>query len=235
MASTLRFRTPHIEELPTTQSRQAPGFTWVAVSGPATSEDPSKTWGGGAGGSKAKRSRASLQGPTDAQREALSSRQQREIEKRIRDLNSDSSKEVQVAIPKSSGAGAGGGGGAARAGKTANTKKILASGKTFAHYLDDEEAEIARTGKRDGDLEVGAPLEPDELREDDEAEEDGDVPGKSLLFLLAYKIGFAMNLDFRVLRSSPPFVIMKTSISREKKHPLTEIAKVFQKPNSRPY
>lgn len=139
----LRFRTPHIEELPTTQSRQAPGFAWVAVSGP--SEDPSKNWST----SNRKRARVSAAGQTDSQKEALSARQQREIERKIRELNSDNSKDVQIPIPTK---GAGGGG--HRAGKTTNTKKILASGKTFAHYLDDEEAEIARTGRRDGDIEV---------------------------------------------------------------------------------
>lgn len=146
----LRFRTPHIEELPTTHTKQAPGFAWVAVPGP--SEDPSKNWGT----TNRKRARGSAQGQTDAQREALSARQQREVERRIKDLNSDNSKDVQIPIPKKD---SGGGGGAARAGKTPNTKKILASGKTFAHYLDDEEAEISRTGRRDGDLEVQAPVQ----------------------------------------------------------------------------
>ena len=145
----LRFRTPHIEELPTTQTRQAPGFAWVAVSGPQ--EDPAKNWGT----TNRKRARASAQGQTESQKEALSARQQREIERKIKELNSDNSKDVQIPIPKNQA----GGGGGARAGKTPNTKKILASGKTFAHYLDDEEAEIARTGRRDGDVEVvQAPL-----------------------------------------------------------------------------
>ena len=139
----LRFRTPHIEELPTTQSRQAPGFAWIAVSGP--SEDPAKNWGT----SNRKRARISAAGPTESQKEALSARQQREIERKIRELNNDNSKDVQIPIPSKSASGGG-----QRVGKTTNTKKILASGKTFAHYLDDEEAEIARTGRRDGDLEV---------------------------------------------------------------------------------
>lgn len=147
----LRFRTPHIEELPTTQTKQAPGFAWVAVTGPQ--EDPSKNWGT----SNRKRARASGQGQSEAQKEALSARQQRDIERKIKELNSDNSKDVQIPIPKRDAAG--GSSGAARAGRTANTKKILASGKIFAHYLDDEEAEIARTGKRDGDLEVQVPAQ----------------------------------------------------------------------------
>jgi zinc finger HIT domain-containing protein 1 len=138
----LRFRTPHIEELPTTQIRQAPGFAWVAVAAPP--QDPSKNWGT----TNRKRARGSAGGQTDSQREALSARQQKDIEKKIRELNSDNSKDVQIPLPKKEG------GGGARAGKTPNTKKILASGKTFAHYLDDEEAEIARTGRRDGEVEV---------------------------------------------------------------------------------
>jgi zinc finger HIT domain-containing protein 1 len=142
----LRFRTPHIEELPTTQTRQAPGFAWVAVAG--AQQDPAKHWGT----TNRKRARATIAGQTDSQKEALSARQQREIERKIRELNSDNSKDVQIPIPKKEG-----GGGPARAGKTTNTKKILASGKTFAHYLDDEEAEIARTGRRDGDVEVAMP------------------------------------------------------------------------------
>ena len=148
----LRFRTPHIEELPTTQSRQAPGFAWVAVAG-GPQEDPSKNWGT----TNRKRARASAQGQTDSQKEALSARQQREIERKIKELNSDNSKDVRIPIP---GRKEGGGGGSARAGKTPNTKKILASGKTFVHYLDDEEAEIARTGRRDADVEVLAPSAP---------------------------------------------------------------------------
>nr|POF15263.1 swr1 complex subunit vps71 [Quercus suber] len=136
----LRFRTPHIEELPTTQSRRAPGFAYVAVSGHAP-DDPSKNWG------TSNRKRARTQGgQTDAQKEAQSARRQRDIEKKIRDLNNDNSKDVQIPLPKNPNA--------ARSGKTTQTKKILNSGKNFAHYLDDEEAEIARTGRRDGDAEV---------------------------------------------------------------------------------
>lgn len=147
-AGPLRFRTPHIEELPTTQSKQAPGFAWVQVAAPP--DDPSKSWGT----NNRKRARNAVPGQTDSQREALSVRQQREIERKIKELNSDNSKDVQIPVPKKDSAGGGGG---ARAGKTTNTKRILASGKTFVHYLDDEEAEIARTGRRDGDLEVAAP------------------------------------------------------------------------------
>lgn len=137
----LRFRTPHIEEIPTTNSRHQPGFAWVAVRKDAT--DPSKAALDVAG---KKRARTTGPGQTEAQREATSARQQREIERRIRDLNSDNTRDVNITIPKREH----GGGGATKAGKTSNTKKILSSGKEFKHYLDDEEAELARTGKIDG-------------------------------------------------------------------------------------
>lgn len=145
----LRFRTPFIEELPTDgKSKQAPGFAWVAVSGPAA--DPAKNWG------TTNKKRARGTGPqSESAREERSARQQRDIERKIRELNSDGAKDVQIPLPKKSETGGGG----VRAGKTTNTKKILASGKTFAHYLDDEEAEIARTGRRDGELDP-TPKEP---------------------------------------------------------------------------
>lgn len=133
----LTFRTPHIEEIPIAQTKQAPGFAWVAVAkdvDPATKqlEIASK-----------KRSRNAGTGQTDAQKEALSARQQRELERRLRDLNTDGSKDANIPLPKRTTSGT-------KDGKTPNTKKILASGKEFKHYLDDEEAELARTGKVDG-------------------------------------------------------------------------------------
>lgn len=144
-AGPLRFRTSLIEELPTVQSKQAPGFAWVTVSGP--SQDPLTDWGA----TNRKRARISLGGQSEQQRENLTAKQQKEIERKIRILNDDnSSRDIAIPQPRREG----GGSGATRAGKTSNTKKILASGKEFKHYLDDEEAEIARTGKRDGDLEV---------------------------------------------------------------------------------
>lgn len=118
----------------------------MAVSGPVV--DPSKDWGT----TNRKRSRTTGLNQSESQKEALSARQQREVERKIKDLNSDSAKDVQIPIPKKSQST----GGLHRAGKTPGTKKILASGKTFAHYLDDEEAEIARTGRRDGDVEPQA-------------------------------------------------------------------------------
>ncbi|TKA78987.1 hypothetical protein B0A55_02564 [Friedmanniomyces simplex] len=142
----LRFRTPHIEELPTAQSRQSAGFAWVAVS--TAQDDPAKNWGT----TNRKRARASLGGQTEQQKEALSARAQRETERRIKELNNDNSRDVVIEVAKKPGQSAGGG--AFKAGKTTGTKKILASGKTFAHYLDDEEAEIARTGRREGEVEA---------------------------------------------------------------------------------
>lgn len=137
----LRFRTPHIEEIPTTNSRHQPGFAWVAVKKDAA--DPAKAALDVAG---KKRARFTGTGQTEAQREAHTARQQREIERKIRDLNSDNTRDLNIPIPKREG----GGGGATKAGKTSKTKKILSSGKEFKHYLDDEEAELALTGKVDG-------------------------------------------------------------------------------------
>lgn len=139
----LRFRTSLIEELPTTHTKQAPGFAWVAVSGPT--DDPAKNWGT----TNRKRARTAGTAQTDSQKEALTAKQQEKIERKLRELNSDGGKDVVIPTAKKEGVG-----GAHKAGKTTNTKKILASGKTFAHYLDDEEAEIARTGRRDGDVDV---------------------------------------------------------------------------------
>ena len=110
--------------------------------------DPSKDWGT----TNRKRQRTTGLNQSESQKEALSARQQREVERKIKELNSDSAKDVQIPIPKKTETT----GGSHRAGKTPGTKKILASGKTFAHYLDDEEAEIARTGRRDGDVEPQA-------------------------------------------------------------------------------
>lgn len=134
----LRFRTPHIEELPTAQTKQAPGFAWVAVSG----GDPSRNWGT----TNRKRQRASGLGQSESAREALSARQQREVERKIKELNGEGFGSRDVVVPSVKG-----GGGTVKAGKTTNTKKILGSGKVFGHYLDDEEAEIARTGGRTAD------------------------------------------------------------------------------------
>lgn len=146
MASgSLKFRTPHIEEVPIAQTRQAPGFAWVAV---PKDLDPAKKALEVAGKKRARV--AGIQ--SEAQKEATSTRQQREIERRIRDLNNDGSKDVIIPLPKQDK------GSAAKAGKTANTKKILSSGKRFEHYLDDEEAELARLGKVDGMVKEDAPV-----------------------------------------------------------------------------
>lgn len=133
----LYFRTPHIEEIPIAQTKQAPGFAWVAV---AKDLDPAKKQLEISG---KKRARNAGLGPTDAQKEALSARQQRELERRLRELNTDGSKDANIPIPKRPAT-------SNKEGKTTSTKKILASGKEFKHYLDDEEAELARTGKVDG-------------------------------------------------------------------------------------
>lgn len=117
---------PHIQELPTTATdRRAPGFAWVADTG----YDPSKA---PLGTSNKKRARTSA-AQDQRHLETATARQLKETERRIRELNKDSTRDVQIAIPKGS-----------KVGKTSNTKRILTSGKDFSHYLEDEEAEIAR-------------------------------------------------------------------------------------------
>ncbi|KAF2864370.1 hypothetical protein K470DRAFT_297406 [Piedraia hortae CBS 480.64] len=145
----LRFPTPHIEELPTLQTKATPGFAWVAVTGPPVNEVAQ--WAA----TDKKRGRASIAGPNEAQREALTVRQQKEVERKLRNLNDDRSHRDLPLPSKQKDKAAGSSGNAARIGRTPATKKILASGKTFAHYLDDEEAEIARTGRRDNEVDAG--------------------------------------------------------------------------------
>ncbi|OQO12396.1 hypothetical protein B0A48_03038 [Cryoendolithus antarcticus] len=133
----LRFRTPHIEELPTAQTKQAPGFAWVTV--PSAVEKPAADLS-----NKKRGTRFAAQGQTDAQKEAHSVRQQEKINARIRELNSDNARAGGVVVPKKED------GSAAGKGKTPNTRKILSSMKHFSHYLDDEVAEFGLTGKVDG-------------------------------------------------------------------------------------
>ena len=141
MSGSLRFRTPHIEEIPTTQTRNAPGFAWVAVNSADPAAPPTTT--------QRKRARAPA---TELQQEALTARQQRELDRRLKDLNNDHSKDVPIPVPAGTAA--------ARPGKTPNTKRVLASGKTFAHYLDDEAAALARSGRSDPDLDQPAAAPP---------------------------------------------------------------------------
>ncbi|QIX00555.1 hypothetical protein AMS68_006072 [Peltaster fructicola] len=134
----LTFRTPYIEEIPISNAKQAPGFAWVAV----PNIDPAKKALEVASKKRARTSAAT----TEIQKDVLSNRRQREIERRIKELNTEGSKDVNIPIPKDTNVSSSG----VKAGKTSNTKKILASGKEFKHYLDDEEAELARTGRIDG-------------------------------------------------------------------------------------
>nr|OQO01492.1 hypothetical protein B0A51_16550 [Rachicladosporium sp. CCFEE 5018] len=133
----LRFRTPHIEELPIAQTKQAPGFAWVTV--PSAVEKPTADLT-----NKKRGTRFAAQGQTDEQREAHSVRQQEKINVHIRELNSDNARAGSVIVPKKED------GSAAGRGKTPNTRKILSSMKHFSHYLDDEIAEFGLTGKVDG-------------------------------------------------------------------------------------
>lgn len=112
---------PHIEELPTTAKAAAPGWSYVVDTG----YDPSKA---AINPSNRKRVRASAAGLSQGD---LTIRQQTAIQRHLDDLDKDSHKPVNIAPPKSNRR------------QTQNTRRILASGKDFSHYLDQDEAALA--------------------------------------------------------------------------------------------
>ncbi|KEQ80137.1 hypothetical protein M438DRAFT_282516 [Aureobasidium pullulans EXF-150] len=112
---------PHIEELPTTAKAAAPGWSYVVDTG----YDPSKA---AINPSSRKRVRASAAGLSQGD---LTIRQQTAIQRHLDDLDKDSHKPVNIAPPKSNRR------------QTQNTRRILASGKDFSHYLDQDEAALA--------------------------------------------------------------------------------------------
>ncbi|KAG9644577.1 hypothetical protein KCU95_g13990, partial [Aureobasidium melanogenum] len=112
---------PHIEELPTTAKAAAPGWSYVVDTG----YDPSKA---AINPASRKRVRASVAGLSQGD---LSVRQQTAIQRHLDDLDKDSHKPVNIAPPKSNRR------------QTQNTRRILASGKDFSHYLDQDEAALA--------------------------------------------------------------------------------------------
>jgi zinc finger HIT domain-containing protein 1 len=114
---------PHIEELPTTARAAAPGWSYVVDTG----YDPSKA---AINPSSRKRVRASVAGLSQGD---LTIRQQTAIQRHLDDLDKDSHKPVNIAPPKSK----------LNRRQTQNTRRILASGKDFSHYLDQDEAALA--------------------------------------------------------------------------------------------
>ncbi|KAH7039120.1 HIT finger domain-containing protein [Macrophomina phaseolina] len=119
---------PHIEVIPITSgAAPAPGWAYV----PDTGYDPSKAAINPSG--RKRTARQDVGGTHD-----LSARQQTALHKRISELDRDTQKEV--ALPAK--AKEGGSTPRERAGRkmTPAVRKILQSGRTFAHWLADEEA-----------------------------------------------------------------------------------------------
>ncbi|KAK7521567.1 hypothetical protein IWZ03DRAFT_97033 [Phyllosticta citriasiana] len=142
---------PHIEVIPITTGGPAPAPGWAYV--PDIGYDPSKA-AINPSGRKRTAARQS-QHQADAYNAGsggnaisdLPARQQTAILKRIAELDRDNQKDV--ALPQARGAGGGGVLKREREGRkmTPAVRKILQSGRTFAHWLADEEALAAqRTG-----------------------------------------------------------------------------------------
>lgn len=137
----LKSSMPRIEVLPNTSTVSAPGWAYVAVSADGYL-DPSKAPIIPSGA----RSRAKAAGLNAAADSAASTtRQQAATLKRIAELDRDGSSGKDIPVPSvapfaletstTSSTGT-----ARTTGKTAATRKILSSAKTFANYLADEEA-----------------------------------------------------------------------------------------------
>ncbi|KAL1622216.1 hypothetical protein SLS56_008888 [Neofusicoccum ribis] len=119
---------PHIEVIPITSgAAPAPGWAYV----PDTGYDPSKAAINPTG--RKRTARQDVGGTHD-----LSARQQTQLHKRIAELDRDNQKDV--ALPTK--AKEGGAAPREKAGRkmTPAVRKILQSGRTFAHWLADEEA-----------------------------------------------------------------------------------------------
>ncbi|KAL1306031.1 hypothetical protein AAFC00_004159 [Neodothiora populina] len=125
---------PHIEELPTTAKAAAPGYSYVVDNG----YDPSKV---AINPTNRKRVRISTTGAAAGPSAGdLSVRQQTAIQRQLDELDKDSHRAVNIALPRrNDGAGA-------RKKQTTNVKRIMNSGKDFSHYLEEEEAALAMRG-----------------------------------------------------------------------------------------
>ncbi|GAB7356338.1 hypothetical protein MBLNU459_g7130t1 [Dothideomycetes sp. NU459] len=119
---------PHIEELPTTAKAAAPGWSYVVDTG----YDPSKQ-----AINPTNRKRVRISAAAGLSAGDLTVRQQTAIQRRIDYLGKDSHKPVAIALPKSK---------LLDRKQTANVRRILASGKDFAHYLEEEQAAAALKG-----------------------------------------------------------------------------------------
>ncbi|MCJ1358065.1 MAG: hypothetical protein MMC33_008063 [Icmadophila ericetorum] len=118
-----------VEELPNSTSISAPGWAYV----PDTGYDPSKAPILPSG---ARKRNARVSGAPAGD---LSLKQSNAIAKRLAELDKDNHRDIFIPIPtKQKEAGA------RPKGKTAATRKILQSQKTFANYIADEEALAAQ-------------------------------------------------------------------------------------------
>ena len=128
---------PRIEVLPTTKSTGAPGWAYV----PDTGYDPSKVALNPTGARSRARAKAKahLLGSSETS-SALSARQQSAVARRLAELDTEGGGNKEISIPGGAGGRAGG------SGKTQATRRILASAKTFANHVADEEAWIAQSG-----------------------------------------------------------------------------------------
>lgn len=130
---------PHIEELPTTAKAAAPGWSYVVDTG----FDPSKA---AINPSSRKRVRTTTAGGLS--QGDLTVRQQTAIQRHLDELDKDNHKPVNIAPPKSNRR------------QTQNTRRILASGKDFSHYLDQDEAAMAMRQTQGLDTEIEPPKPP---------------------------------------------------------------------------
>lgn len=126
---------PTIEVLPSSTSISQPG--WALV--PDTGYDPSKAPIAPLPGKRAARA----SGLTNANT-TTATRQANATLKHIQELDRESSRDVQIALPKEKGAK-----------WTPNVRRIMQSQKTFANHLADEEAMLVQEGHLGARGEVG--------------------------------------------------------------------------------
>lgn len=119
---------PQIEELQTSTKANAPGWSYIVDTG----YDPSKVAINPSSRKRLRTGQAESAGD-------LSLRQQTAINRYLAELDKDSHRDVQITVRKPLD----------NKKQTTNAKRILGSGKTFQHYLEEEEARLALKGGPD--------------------------------------------------------------------------------------
>jgi len=117
---------PQIEELQTTAKAVAPGWSYVVDTG----YDPSK-----AAINPTRRKRARTGGADAGDGQDLTLRQQTAINRHLAELDKDGHKGDAIPVPRVEGKK-----------QTLNVRRILGSGKTFSHHVQDEEALLSQQG-----------------------------------------------------------------------------------------